>query len=311
MDTAVGDVCYEIFCNGRTDSRLACALVVRYLHARGIRCISTPWFPAMGKFDNRVVAYNAIFINRFIPPSFIDEIEKRYEKITVFETRVAFFDDCAVLRDRPKWDVVSGKNVCSAALVAKHFPCTGDVERFALALEMADKYDRADMTDGVVAWMLASKSIWLKMRDDFFIGGDRFADYANKFAGATVDSMFEIGGLSLNRLKTMYRLQRPFLLRLVEPCAEWDGTAIAMMHNSLLRPSNVVRHWMLADHPGARVALTIKIDQDDDGNIVYIASASSRTIDIANFVPNVVGFPGNRCCNLTQAQMDTGKWIDA
>lgn len=310
MNNELGDGLFIVyFHRGCNDGRLAGTLMARYLNARGkcevAVCALSPRMDEFYDYARR--GDHAVFVDLFPPQVLVNKLENMYKTITVLDHHASPAVLCATLRQRPKWNIMFDASMCGAALVAKYFPCP-DIEKFALAVEMTDKYDRwVEPTDEVFAWMFASQIMWDEISE-----GDgnvmHCVRYAEKLSGATVDSMRKIGEPMFGPLKTAYRRQRPFLLRLAEPCAEWDGMAVAMMRTPALNPS-IAGHWLLAEHPQVEVAVVIKVDQNA-GATTYSASVRSRTLDTTRFVPGARGHPHASGCTLTQAQMDTGKLID-
>lgn len=297
------------FHRGCNDGRLAASLLVRSLVAGGqpdieLRSLS----PAMREFGDRACAADrAFFVDLFPPEELVETLENMYLSVTVVDHHATPAALRERLRGRARWDVTLDAGLCAAALVAKQFPCP-DVAKFARALRMADKYDRwIEPSDRVFAWMFASQILWDGLgpeRTDVA----RCLAYTDALAAATKESMRALGLPVFGPLKTMFRLQRPIVLRLADPAPEWDGTAIAMVRNDALNPS-IACHWMLQAHPGAEVALMIHVTQES-GQTAYRASVRSRTLDTTRFVPGARGHPCASGCELTQAQMDSAQLME-
>jgi hypothetical protein len=297
------------FHRGCNDGQLAAALLARFLHEttssrielRSLAPSMTPWF------EQACVARRAYFIDLFPNKALVEILECKYEHIVAINHYATFADLAARLRDSPKWTVHHDTSACAAALVARLFPLP-DVARWALALEMVDKYDRRlEPTDDVFAWMFASQLIWNGLgleKTDLA----RCLRYTDALADATLETMRALGAPVFGPLKTMYRLQRPFTLRLADPTSEWDGMAIAMVRNNLLNPS-IACHWMLQANPQAEVAPLISVENRGSGPL-YVASVRSHTLDTTKHVPSAKGYPCASGCVLTQAQMDSAEVIN-
>lgn len=297
------------FHRGCNDGRLAASLLARFITRTTSDTIELRSLtPSMHDWmEQACVARRAYFVDLFPEEVLVATLEAKYEHIVVVDHHATPQELAARLQNSTQWTVHLDPSACGAALVARLFPLA-DAARWTLAVEMADKYDRwLEPTDDVFAWMFASQRLWNDLgpeKTDLA----RCLRYTDALADATQESMRALGAPVFGPLNTMYRLQRPFAIRLADPTPEWDGMAIAMVRNDLLNPS-IACHWMLQANPRAEVALMISIDARK-ADRVYVASVRSRTLDTTKHVPGAKGHPCASGCVLTQAQMDSAEIVN-